>query len=198
MTQTKSKGYELRIGKYSIVEERVQIGKGTKILTHCYIYHDVAIGKNCFVGHHTTIRSFSRIGDNTQIGSYNQLEGCLEIGNYVKFHSDVHICQGSKIGNRVFIAPRTTLLNTLHPLCPKVKECVRAPIIEDDVKIGANCTISPSVTVGRGSLIGSSTNVIQDIPPYSVVVGNPGKVVKNVKEITCPYGLLEKPYEDLH
>jgi acetyltransferase-like isoleucine patch superfamily enzyme len=85
----------------------------------------------------------------------------------------------------------------LHPLCPKAKECVRAPIIEDDVKIGANCTISPNVTVGKGSLIGSSANVIQDVPAYSVVVGNPGKVVKNVKEITCPYGLLEKPYGDL-
>jgi len=185
------------IGKYSIIERGVQIGEGTKILTHCYIYHDVVIGKNCFVGHHTTIRPFSKIGDNTRIGSYNQLEGYLEIGNNVRFHSDVHICQGSKIGNKVFIAPRTTLLNTLHPLCPKVKECVKAPIIEDDVKIGANCTISPDVTVGRGSLIGSHTNVIKDVPPYSVVVGNPGKVVKNVKEITCPYGLVEKPYGDL-
>jgi len=185
------------IGKYTIVEKGVKIGKNTRILTHCYIYNNVIIGKNCFIGHHTTIRPFSKIGDHTQIGSYNQLEGHLEIGNNVKFHSDVHICQGSKIGNRVFIAPRTTLLNTLHPLCPKAKECVKAPIIEDDVKIGANCTISPDVTVGRGSLIGSATNVIKDVPPYSVVIGNPGKVVKDVRDIKCPYGLVEKPYGDL-
>jgi acetyltransferase-like isoleucine patch superfamily enzyme len=184
------------IGKYSIVERGVRIGEGTTVLTHCYLYHDVTIGKNCFVGHHTTIRAFSKIGDNAQIGSYNQLEGYLEIGNGVKFHSDVHICQGSKIGDRVFIAPRTTLLNTLHPLCPKAKECIRAPIIEDDVKIGANCTISPNVTVGKGSLIGSSTSVIFDVPPYSVVIGNPGKIVKNVRELTCPYGLIERPYDD--
>jgi acetyltransferase-like isoleucine patch superfamily enzyme len=184
------------IGKYTIVEKRVKIGDGTNILTHCYIYHDVVIGKNCFVGHHTTIRPFSKIGNDTKIGSYNQLEGYLEIGDDVRFHSDVHICQGSKVGNRVFIAPRTTLLNTLHPLCRKAKDCVKAPRIEDDVKIGANCTISPNVTVGRGSLIGSATNVIQNVPPFSVVVGNPGKVVKDVREITCPFGLLDKPYED--
>lgn len=185
------------IGKYSIVEKGVKIGEYTTILTHCYIYHNVEIGKNCFVGHHTTIRPFSKIGDNTRIGSYNQLEGNLEIGTDTRFHSDVHICSGSKIGNRVFIAPRATLLNTLHPLCPKAKECVRAPVIEDDVKLGANSTISPGVTVGKGSLIGSSTNVLRNVPPYSVVVGNPGKIIGNVKEIVCPYKLLEKPYEGL-
>jgi acetyltransferase-like isoleucine patch superfamily enzyme len=184
------------IGKYTIIEKGVRIGKGTTVLTHCYIYENVTIGRNCFVGHHTTIRPFSRVGNNTQIGSYNQLEGYLEIGNNVKFHSDVHICQGSQIGNRVFIAPRTTLLNTLHPLCPRVKDCVKAPIIEDDVKIGANCTISPNTTIGKGSLIGSATNVINNVPSYSVVVGNPGRIVKDVREIKCPFGLLDKPYGD--
>jgi acetyltransferase-like isoleucine patch superfamily enzyme len=182
-------------GKYTIVEKGASIGKSTTILTHCYIYHDVVLGENCFVGHHATIRPFSKVGNGTHIGSYNQLEGYLEIGKDVRFHSDVHICQGSKIGDRVFIAPRTTLLNTLHPLCPKAKECVRAPLIENDVKIGANCTISPGVTIGKGSLIGSATNVIKDVPPFSVVIGNPGRVVKSVDELTCPYGLVERPYE---
>jgi len=184
----------MMIGRYTIIEDGVNIGKDTKILTHSYIYKDVTIGERCFIGHHTTIRPYSTIGNDTQIGSYNQLEGHLQIGNNVKFHSDVHICQGSKIGNRVFIAPRTTLLNTLHPLCPKSNDCIKAPIIEDDVKIGANCTIGPNVTISKGSLIGSSTNVIKDIPPYSLVVGNPGKIIKDVRDITCPFGLIDKPY----
>jgi len=185
------------VGKYTIIEKNVKIGEGTRIMSHCYIYHDVIIGKNCFIGHHTTIRPHSRIGDNTRLGSYNQLEGNLIIGNNVKFHSDVHICIGSKVGNRVFIAPRTTLLNTLHPLCPRVSECVKAPVIEDDVKIGANVTISPTVIVGRGSLIGSHANVIRNIPPFSLAVGNPAKVIKDVRDLTCPFGLVDKPYGDL-
>lgn len=185
------------VGKYTIIEKNVQIGEGTKILSHCYIYHGVIIGKNCFVGHHTTIRPNSIIGNNTRLGSYNQIEGDLTIGDDVKFHSDVHICQGSKVGNRVFIAPRTTLLNTLHPLCPKVDQCMKAPIIEDDVKIGANVTISPNIIVGRGSLIGSSANVIMNIPPFSLAVGNPAKVIKDVRDLTCPFGLIDKPYGDL-
>jgi acetyltransferase-like isoleucine patch superfamily enzyme len=185
------------VGLYTIIEEGAKIGENTKILTHSYIYKNVSIGKNCFVGHHVTIRSNSIIGDHTQIGSYNQIEGDLFIGENVKFHSDVHICKGSRVGNRVFIAPRTTLLNTLHPLCPKVDSCIKAPVIEDDVKIGANCTISPGVTVGKGSLIGSATNVISDVPPFSLVVGNPGKIIKDVRDITCPFGLIDKPYGDL-
>ena len=184
------------IGRYTIIEAGVKIGKNTKVLNHSSIYKVVSIEERCLIGHHTTIRPYKTIGNDTQIGSYNQLEGYLQIGNNVKFHSDVHICIGSKIGNGVFIAPRTTLLNTLHPLCPKSNECIKAPIIEDDVKIGANCTIGPNVTVGKGSLIGSSTNVIKDIPPYSLVVGNPGKIIKDVRELTCPFGLIDKPYSD--
>jgi len=186
-----------QVGEFSIIEARVQIGKGTKIRTHNYIYHDVVIGKNGFIGHFNIIREFSRIGDNASISNFNQLYGHLEIGDDVKFPCDVHVCQGAKIGDRVFIAPRTTLLNTLHPLCPKARECVRAPVIEDDVKIGANCTISPGVTIGRGSLIGASTAVTVDIPPMSVVVGNPCRIIKIVKDLKCRYGLVENPYEGL-
>ena len=187
----------MQVGKYTIIEAGTFIGEGTKILSHSYIYSQVKIGKNCFIGHHTTIRPNSEIGSNTRLGSYNQIEGDLKIGNNIKFHSDVHICKGSLIGDGVFIAPRTTLLNTLHPLCPKANECIKAPIIEDDVKIGANCTIGPNVTIGKGSLIGSLTNIIKDVPPYSVVVGNPGKVIKDVRDLTCPFDIIDKPYGDI-
>jgi acetyltransferase-like isoleucine patch superfamily enzyme len=182
---------------FTIIEPGALIGRNTRILSHCYLYSGIEIGDDCFVGHHTTIRPFSKIGDGTQIGSYNQIEGNLQIGCKTKFHSDVHICQGSIIGDRVFIAPRTTLLNTLHPFCPKAEECVKAPVIEDDVKIGANCTISPNITIGRGSLIGSSTNVIKSVPAFSLVVGNPGKVIKDIRELTCPFNIIDKPYGNL-
>ncbi len=51
-------------------------------------------------------------------------------------------------------------------------------VIEDDVWIGSRVTILPGVTIGRGSVVGAAAVVTKDVPPYSVVAGNPAKVVK--------------------
>lgn len=51
-------------------------------------------------------------------------------------------------------------------------------VIEDDVWVGGGATILSGVTIGRGSVIGGAAVVVKDVPPYSVVVGNPARVVK--------------------
>ena len=56
-----------------------------------------------------------------------------------------------------------------------------AIIIEDNVWIGFDAIVKPGTTIGRGSVIGSKSVVSGDIPPYSVVVGNPGRIVKMLK-----------------
>lgn len=55
------------------------------------------------------------------------------------------------------------------------------PIIEDRVDIGCGVAILGNVRVGHDSIIGANAVVIEDVPPYSVVVGVPGKVIKTIK-----------------
>lgn len=172
------------------------IGKDVFIGLFCVIEKDVLIGDNVKIFDLSRIRSGAKIARGTVIGAHSQIEGECEIGENTRLHTDVHICIGAKIGDRVFIAPRTTLLNTFHPGCKKVWDCVKAPIIEDDVKIGANCCIGPGVRIGKGSIIGSMSNVIKDVPPYSLVVGNPAKVIKSVFDIECPFEPDFYPYQE--
>ncbi len=54
-------------------------------------------------------------------------------------------------------------------------------VIEDDVWIGSRVIILPGVTIGKGSVIGASAVVTKSVPPYSVVAGNPAKIVKTRK-----------------
>ena len=81
---------------------------------------------------------------------------------------------GITIGNRVLIGPRVTLSTAGHPveLDERYDGITHAPIvIEDEVWIGAAATITPGVTIGRGSVVGAGTVVAKDVPPMTVVTG---------------------------
>ena len=59
----------------------------------------------------------------------------------------------------------------------------KSPVIGNFVDIGANVVIIGNISIGLHSIIGAGSAVVKSIPPYSIVVGNPGRVIKKVKEI---------------
>jgi len=134
------------------------------------------IGKNVTIGHHC---SFSykniTIGNNVSIGDYASFISTIskiEIGNYVLIGPNVTIRGGNHrydlIGKYIFEITENEKLS-IHD---------GNVIIEDDVWIGCNCTILKGVVVGRGSVIGAATVLRHDVPPYSVVIGNPSRLIK--------------------
>lgn len=80
--------------------------------------------------------------------------------------------------------------NSGHPLslaerrrnAPVNPEDTKEVLIEDDVWIGAGSTILPGVTIGRGSIVGASSVVTRDIPPYTIVAGNPARPIRELTE----------------
>ncbi|RXZ67771.1 sugar O-acetyltransferase [Agromyces albus] len=98
------------------------------------------------------------------------------------FVDDVEI----RIGNGVMIAPSVTLTTTGHPVHPDLRVDFRrfsAPIvIEDKVWIGSNVVVLPGVTIGYGAVIGAGSVVTRDIPPMTVAVGTPCRVVRQVTD----------------
>ena len=159
------------VSKTSILGRYVNIGKNTKIWHFCNIYgteDDPVV-----------------IGENTQIGSYCEIKFGSKIGNGCRFQSFVFVPEKSIIGNNVFIGPRVTFLNEKYPTAKKVleKTYIVEPIeVKDDVTIGGGSTILPGVVVGRGSVIGAGAVITKNVPEYSVVVGNPAKVIGSVLE----------------
>lgn len=93
-----------------------------------------------------------------------------------------------RIGNKVMFGPRVTLLGGNHNAGvigrymfdvkekrPRDDEPI---VIEDDTWIGACATILKGVTVGRGAIVGAGSLVTKNVPPYTIVVGNPARVVR--------------------
>jgi acetyltransferase-like isoleucine patch superfamily enzyme len=61
-------------------------------------------------------------------------------------------------------------------------------------RVGANATILPGVVIGENALVGAGSVVVDDVPPGAVVVGNPARVIKHVDDLTCPPGLVDRPF----
>ncbi|WP_437276287.1 acyltransferase [Sorangium sp. So ce375] len=122
-----------------------------------------------------------RIGDNTGIG-----HGCrIIVGKSITIGKDC------RIAGSVFI-----LDSSGHPSDPEARKLglppsndeVRPVVIEDNVWIGARAMIFPGVTVGEGSVVSAGSIVMADVPPYTVVAGNPARRVASLRTAPPPAG----------
>jgi len=95
-----------------------------------------------------------------------------------------------KVGNDVMFAQNIVLSGLNHgyediSLPPSHQKVSTNPIVvEDEVWIGANVVITSGVTIGKHSVVAAGSVVVKDVPPYSVVVGNPGKILKQYSKET--------------
>lgn len=202
----------VNLGKGTIVEDYVVLGAGTGtgtgtggkelvigknslIRSHSVIYGGNKIGNNFKTGHGVLIREDNIIGDNVSIGSHTVVERENVIGNNVRVHSNCFIPEFVIIEDKVWIGPSVTILNILHPPCPEFEACAKSVVIKRNAKIGGNVTIGPRVTIGANSLIGFGAVVTRDIPDDRVAVGNPTRVIKDIKELKCIMGSFSRPYE---
>jgi acetyltransferase-like isoleucine patch superfamily enzyme len=171
------------------------IGDNSVIRANTIIYAGNCIGHSFQSGHHALIRENNTIGNNVSVGSSTVIEFETVIEDGVRIHSQAFIPEYCHLKERAWIGPNVVLTNALHPLCPKVKECLKGATVGRDAKIGANATILPDIEIGDSALVGAGAVVIRNVPPGAVVAGNPAKVMKNYLELTCPYELIERPYE---
>lgn len=88
------------------------------------------------------------------------------------------------IGDRVSMAPRVMLVLSSHPNASRIRAfapTARGDItIEDDAWIGACAIILPGVTIGRGAVVGAGSVVTADVPPLTIVAGQPAKPVRKL------------------
>ncbi|MDE6096401.1 MAG: sugar O-acetyltransferase [Muribaculaceae bacterium] len=90
---------------------------------------------------------------------------------------------GITIGNGVFIGPKCNLISINHDPNPDNRSATygRPIVIEDKVWIGINSTILPGVKIGYGSIVGAQSVVTKDVPPMTVVAGNPARIIKTIE-----------------
>tara|TARA_Y100001980_G_C14364838_1_gene171604 strand:+ start:124 stop:633 length:510 start_codon:yes stop_codon:yes gene_type:complete len=151
----------------SFSDDNVKIGKGTKIWHFSHIQSGAEIGRNC------------SLGQNVNIGNN------VIIGNNVKIQNNVSVYEGVVLEDYVFCGPSMVFTNIKVPRSEFPQRGTRhylKTIVKKSASIGANATIICGVTIGEYALVGSGSVVTKDIPPFSLVVGNPGRVIGKVNK----------------
>jgi len=133
----------------------------------------ILLGRNVFIGRNSVISCKGgdiQVGDYANIGSNNTLlsESIIRIGKYVFTAGHVYMVAG---GNHSF--ERRDI-----PIWHQPSRSKGGIVLEDDVWIGAACTIVDGVVIKKGSILGAGSLAHKKIPPYSVALGNPATVIK--------------------
>lgn len=150
------------------IDERCSIGQNTRVWHWCHIMKGVQIGKNCNIGENAFIETGVVLGDN------------------VKVKNNVALYTGFKCENNVFIGPNAVFTNVSNPRSfIERKSEFKETLIRKGATIGANATIVCGNNIGRYAFIGAGSVVTNNVPDYTMVVGNPAKFYAHVCKCGC-------------
>lgn len=198
-------GEDVKIGDYTIIHPGTVIGRGARIgafcelgvpsgtairrgltfgenaliRSHSVFYDGSSFGPSLRTGHRVTVRENTVAGESLQIGTLSDIQGHCTIGNHVRFHSNVHIGQGSTIDDYVLIFPYVVLTNDAAP----PSDYLEGVTVGKYAVVATMSTILPGLTLGEGALVGAMTLVREDVGPNMICVGVPGKVIGSTSRI---------------
>lgn len=128
------------------------------------------------------------IGDESKIGAFVEIQKGVTIGKRVKVSSHTFICEGVTIEDNCFIGHGVMFTNDIYPRAttddgePQTEADwqVVPTFVKRGASIGSNATILCGITIGEGAIIGAGAVVTKDVPPRTVVAGNPARVLREL------------------
>ncbi|MCW3018797.1 MAG: hypothetical protein JWN10_1105 [Solirubrobacterales bacterium] len=138
----------------------------------------VSVGREVFIGSDSWLytsgsRALLEIGDGTRMSGHCVLSAVHH----------VRVGRSVLLSRNVYIADHRHGVAMLDmPILAQDLETIHAVTVEDDAWLGQNCVILPGVTVGKGSVVGANSVVRDDVPPRTVAVGAPARVVRRLDE----------------
>lgn len=159
--------------------------------TNLRIADDVRLGSNVRIYAFVNLYG-CEIGDETKIGTFVEIQKGVKIGSRVKISSHTFICEGVTIEDNVFIGHGVMFINDKYPRATTDNgqlqtesdwECIPT-FVKRGASIGSNATILCGVTIGEDAIVGAGSVVTRDVPPNTIVAGNPARVIRRIQKDT--------------
>jgi acetyltransferase-like isoleucine patch superfamily enzyme len=153
------------------------------------ISDDVKLGKNVRLSKFINLYG-CEVGDETKIGAFVEIQKNAIVGKCCKISSHTFICEGVVIEDNVFIGHGVMFINDSYPratasdgkLQTEADWTVERTVIKMGASIGSGATILSNISVGENAIVGAGSVVTKDVPPNSIVAGNPAKVLRYIEQ----------------
>ena len=151
------------------------------------IASDVKLGKDVKIYEFVNLYGCD-IDDNTKIGTFVEIQKNVRIGKNCKISSHTFICEGVIIEDNVFVGHNVTFINDLYPRATAIGgqlqtdddwTCIPT-YVKKGASIGSSATLLCGITVGENAVVGAGSVVTKDVPPNTIVAGNPAKVLRKI------------------
>ena len=148
------------------------------------------VHSSSFVWDFSVIRSKAKIGRNVTIGQFVYVGTGVEIGENCKIQNGAYLYEPAKLNDGVFIGPKVVLTNDKHPRAINGDSSKKLPndwslvgvTIDFGASIGAGSICVAPLKIGKWAMIAAGSVVIQDVPDYALVAGNPARQIGWVGE----------------
>lgn len=147
---------------------------------------DVKLGSNVKLAKFINLYG-CEIGDNTKIGAFVEIQKNARVGRNCKISSHTFVCEGVTIEDEVFIGHGVVFINDSYPrattggaMQTEADWTVEPTIVKKGASIGSGTTILSKVTVGEGAIVGAGSVVTKNVPDYTIVAGNPARVLRSI------------------
>jgi acetyltransferase-like isoleucine patch superfamily enzyme len=156
---------------YQCIADDVKLGQGVKLSKFINLY-------GC------------EVGDESKIGAFVEIQKNATVGKRCKISSHTFICEGVTIEDNVFIGHGVMFINDSYPrattadgsLQTEADWRVERTNIKKGASIGSGATILCGITVGESAIVGAGSVVTKDVPPNSIVAGNPARVLRCIEQ----------------
>ena len=158
---------------------------------------DVRLGRDVGIYNFTNLYG-CEIGDDVKIGTFVEIQKGAKIGNRCKISSHTFICEGVTLEDEVFIGHHVVFTNDRYPRATNGNgelqgetdwECVPT-VVKRRASIGSGAVLLCGITIGENAIVGAGSVVTRDVPPNTIVAGNPARILKALlknqrQEILC-------------
>ena len=157
------------------------IGDGTVVSTGAIVFAGAAIGANCIVGDQSCVRERVTLADDCILGRGSLIENDTTVGAGTRIQADAYITAYSTLEEDVFIAPCVVTTNdNFMGRTERRKSLMQGPTIRRSARVGGGAIICPGVEIGEEAFVGAGAVVTKSVPPRTVVVGSPARVLREV------------------